>query len=119
MMDYDTKKFFLTLKANTLEELSSLLQKVEYINDYKNPPLGTRALKLSTKLFCPRGQEAEFDSKEISIVLKEPNKPLGPFLSIKGQKRFNVDPKKLEDGVLMLPDVEIVVTETISKCMKQ
>jgi hypothetical protein len=100
----------LTLKANSLEDLSLLLQKVEYVNELEQPSPGSRHVEVSAKLTCKENRNVDLDSKEINIEVK---KPSDPVLSISGQNLINTDRRSLKVGASMLPDIQLTITQNI------
>lgn len=102
----------LSLKANNIEDLSLLLQKVEYVNDLERPTPGNRHVEVSTKLYCNENRDIDLEAKEINIEVK---KPSDPVLSISGQNMINTDRRSLKVGAAMLPDIQLVITQNIGK----
>ncbi|CAD5210317.1 unnamed protein product [Bursaphelenchus okinawaensis] len=97
----------LTLTSNTLEDLSLLLQKVEYINSDPTLP-GKRRLTIKSSAKCTNGEKRDLGTFETSIQVKNEQ---APILSISGQNLINTDRKSLKLGTVMVPDVQITVVK--------
>jgi hypothetical protein len=97
----------LTLTANTLEDLSLLLQKVQYVNTATNASPGKRSLIVSSSVMCG-SEKFNLATYETSVQVK---KPQDPIISISGQNLINTDRRSLKVGSAMLPDLQITITQ--------
>lgn len=107
---FSKQQTHLTLTANNLEDLSALLQKVQYVNTAASSRPGKRRLIVSPSVMCGTEKQA-LASYETTIQVK---KPQDPVLSISGQNLINVDRHSLKLGTVMLPDLQITVTQTLN-----
>lgn len=102
---------FFSLKANTAEDLSLLLQRVTYVNS-KNPPTpGHRTYTVNTTVECTDGRSYTLNpSKGFIFVQKEPD----PVISISGLSIVNSDQHLVKTGAPMLPEIKITVTQNVN-----
>ncbi|KAI6242708.1 hypothetical protein M3Y99_00176600 [Aphelenchoides fujianensis] len=98
----------LTLTANTLEDLSLLLQKVEYVNANGVARAGKRRLTVSSSVECKNQKKHPLGTFETNVEVKKANDPI---LSISGQNLINTDRHAMKVGTAMLPDLQITVTQ--------
>lgn len=97
----------LVLTANNLEDLSLLLQKVQYVNTASVNRPGKRRLIVTPSVMCGT-EKRNLATYETSIQVK---KPQDPILSISGQNLINTDRRSLKVGTAMLPDLQITITQ--------
>ncbi|KAI6196910.1 hypothetical protein M3Y94_01163600 [Aphelenchoides besseyi] len=100
----------LTLVANTVEDLSLLLQRVEYVNTNAAAQPGKRRLTVSSSVQCGENEKHSLGVYETNVQVK---KAEDPILSISGQNLINTDRHSLKVGTAMLPDLQITVTQSI------
>lgn len=84
----------LTLTANTVEDLSLLLQKVQYVNTAAGNHPGDRQLILAPTVTCGI-EKRKLAVYQTNIQVK---KPQDPVLSISGQNLINTDRRSLKVG---------------------
>jgi hypothetical protein len=110
----------LRLKANSLEDLSLLLQEVEFsiVNRKPAAAIGTYSLSASGIMSCQPdagNKNAAFNrsipsiEREIKVNVKTVSPKIS--ISITGQSILNSDRKNLKAGAFLLPDVQITITE--------
>lgn len=97
----------LSLKANTLEDLSLLLQKVKYSND--GVESGKRKMSVSSKVTCNESRDIPLGTYETTIAVQKASTPV---LSITGQSLIDTDRRSLKVGTIMLPELQITVTQS-------
>uniref|UniRef100_A0A915B050 Cadherin domain-containing protein n=1 Tax=Parascaris univalens TaxID=6257 RepID=A0A915B050_PARUN len=108
---FDKDSSMLTLRANTAEDLSLLLQKVVYVNSMETPTPGHRGFDINTSVRCADGKLLSLTpAKGYVFVQKEAD----PVLSISGVSVVNSDQHLVKTGAPMLPDIKITVTQTIN-----
>ncbi|KAI6172150.1 hypothetical protein M3Y98_00941200 [Aphelenchoides besseyi] len=100
----------LTLVANTVEDLSLLLQRVEYVNTNAAAQPGKRRLTVSSSVQCGENEKHSLGVYETNVQVK---KAEDPILSISGQNLINTDRHSLKVGTAMLPDLQITVTQSV------
>ncbi|VDK74925.1 unnamed protein product [Anisakis simplex] len=95
---FDNDSSMLTLRANTAEDLSLLLQKVVYINSMETPTPGTRGFDINTSVRCS----------------DEKTKQSDPVISISGVSIVDSDQHLVKTGAPMLPKIKITVTQNVN-----
>jgi len=104
---FSKQQTHLALTANNLEDLSLLLQKVQYVNTAASKHPGKRRLTLTPTVMCGT-EKRNLASYETSIQVK---KPQDPIISISGQNLINTNRHSLKVGTAMLPDLQITITQ--------
>ncbi|KAL3994852.1 Cadherin domain family protein [Acanthocheilonema viteae] len=100
-----------SLKANTAEDLSLLLQRVTYANA-KNPPTpGHRTFFINTTVLCSDGKTLTLNPAKGSIFVQREAEPV---ISISGLSVVNSDQHLVKTGAPMLPEIKITVTQNIN-----
>lgn len=97
----------LALTANNLEDLSLLLQKVQYVNTALTSKPGKRRLILTPTVMCGT-EKRNLATYETSVQVKNLQ---APIIAISGQNLINTDRRSLKLGTAMLPDLQITITE--------
>ncbi|MFH4983628.1 hypothetical protein AB6A40_010337 [Gnathostoma spinigerum] len=107
---FDNDSSVLTLRANTPEDLSLLLQKVVYINSLETPTPGHRTFDINTSVHCAEQKTLELlPSKGYIFVQKEAD----PVLSLSGVSVVNSEQHLVKTGAPMLAGIKITVTQNI------
>lgn len=104
----DGRKLF--LKANTLGDLSLLLQKAKYIADARATN-GIRRISVSSQVTCTEENRTIPLGTHISEILVSKETPLE--LTISGRGTASTSRRGLKIGALMLPDVKVTATQRI------
>ncbi|VDK86923.1 unnamed protein product, partial [Onchocerca ochengi] len=100
-----------SLKANTAEDLSLLLQQVMYTNTKKLPTPGHRTFSINTTVHCADGKTLTLNPSKGSIFVQREAESV---ISISGLSVVNNDQHLVKTGAPMLPDIKITVTQNIS-----
>ncbi|VDN59109.1 unnamed protein product [Dracunculus medinensis] len=108
---FDKESSVLTLKANTAEDLSLLLQKVSYINMMQSPTPGHRGFQIKTTINCASGKSYSLNPTKGYIFVQ---KEIDPVLSISGMPIVKSDQQSVKTGARMLPDIKITVTQNFN-----
>ncbi|VDK35066.1 unnamed protein product [Gongylonema pulchrum] len=103
-----------TLKANTAEDLSLLLQQVTYVNN-KNPPTpGHRTFTINTTVQCTERKTVICEGVCKKLLFHFVIKSTDPVISISGLSIINSDQHLVKTGAPMLPEIKITVTQNIN-----
>uniref|UniRef100_A0A183HDN5 CLSTN_C domain-containing protein n=1 Tax=Onchocerca flexuosa TaxID=387005 RepID=A0A183HDN5_9BILA len=100
-----------TLKANTAEDLSLLLQQVTYTNTKKLPTPGHRTFSINTTVHCAGGKTLTLNPSKGSISV---HREAESVISISGLSIVNNDQHLVKTGAPMLPEIKITVTQKIN-----
>uniref|UniRef100_A0A915PLH3 Cadherin domain-containing protein n=1 Tax=Setaria digitata TaxID=48799 RepID=A0A915PLH3_9BILA len=100
-----------SLKANTAEDLSLLLQRVTYTNTKNAPTPGHRTFFINTTVLCVGGKTLSLNpSKGFIFVQREAE----PVISISGLSIVDSDQHLVKTGAPMLPEIKITVTQNVN-----
>ncbi|MCP9262152.1 CAlSYntenin/Alcadein [Dirofilaria immitis] len=109
IFDMDSSSF--SLKANTAEDLSLLLQQITYTNTKKPPTPGRRTFFINTTVLCADGKTLTLNPSKGSILVQREAEPV---ISISGLSVVNSDRHLVKTGAPMLPKIKITVTQNIN-----
>ncbi|VDK67035.1 unnamed protein product [Litomosoides sigmodontis] len=108
---FTTDSSSLSLKANTAEDLSLLLQRVTYANTKNLPTPGHRTFFVNTTVLCSDGKTLILNPSKGSIVVQREAEPV---ISISGLSVVNSDQHLVKTGAPMLPEIKITVTQNVN-----
>uniref|UniRef100_A0A1I8EBB1 Cadherin domain-containing protein n=3 Tax=Wuchereria bancrofti TaxID=6293 RepID=A0A1I8EBB1_WUCBA len=100
-----------SLKANTAEDLSLLLQRVTYGNTKNLPTPGHRTFFINTTVQCSDGKMLILNPSKGTIFVQHEAEPV---ISISGLSVVNSDQHLVKTGAPMLPEIKITVTQNIN-----
>uniref|UniRef100_A0A0R3S206 Calsyntenin-1 n=1 Tax=Elaeophora elaphi TaxID=1147741 RepID=A0A0R3S206_9BILA len=100
-----------SLKANTAEDLSLLLQRVTYVNTKTLPTPGRRTFSINTTVLCSDGKTLTLTPSKGSIFVQQEAEPV---ISISGLSVVNSNQHLVKTGAPMLPEIKITVTQNIN-----
>uniref|UniRef100_A0A915DL30 Cadherin domain-containing protein n=1 Tax=Ditylenchus dipsaci TaxID=166011 RepID=A0A915DL30_9BILA len=111
---FDEQQTRLSLRANSLANLSSLIRQVEYVADDKNPSatvrLGKRTISVATQVSCQENQTIPLGTYKAQVYVVSPSTPQ---LSLSGLNLISANRRSLKTGSVMLPNMQITVTQNI------
>ncbi|KAI1720131.1 cadherin domain-containing protein [Ditylenchus destructor] len=116
---FDKQQTQLTLKAKSLQNLTSLLKEVEFVAGRRNDGSalkvhsvrpGSRSVSVTTRVTCLDNRTIPLGSFQSTVNVIKPDIP---HLSISGQNVVSTERRNIKTGVLMLPNIQITVTQNI------
>lgn len=112
---FDKSQFELTVKANNLKSLASLLQNIEFKIDANAPKnQNKRHFIVNSHVDCVEENRTIMlgtYKADINVIKKAPEQRQLPQLLISGQTLIKVERQALKSGTSMLPNIQIVVTQ--------
>jgi hypothetical protein len=99
-----------SLKANSLSEAASLLKEIEYKIMNGKTTQEKRLISIATQVTCVENRTIPLGTYEESVVIVKPDTPR---LSVSGLPLVSTNRHTLKTGSVMLPNLQITVTQNI------